>query len=143
MKLTRRGLRGIGVALTFLLVATPASAAWTNFGLGHSPSPDVATDAYPPDIVGDGLATVPGSEDSEELQDEIAIGPTQLDTNPPDLSTDDILQAPALADLLDGTNDVETQITQVPEPGTLALIALSLGGLGWRTASRTRSVKKT
>jgi hypothetical protein len=94
--------------------------------------------------MGDGLATVPGSEDSEEFQDEIAIGPTQLDTNPPDLSTDDILiQAPALTDLLEGTNDVETQITQVPEPGTFALIALSLGGLGWRAASRTRSVKKT
>lgn len=100
----------LSIAMTFLM-ATPASAA-----MWHKDLSDSDADTTPQaDPIGEPATAI------ELIQIDVPLNP--------DFGTGETLLPTSFADI--------TQITQVPEPGTLALMALALGGLGWKLRRRT------
>ena len=100
----------LSIAMTFLM-ATPASAAMWHKDLSDSD----ADTTFQTDPISEPATAI------ELIQIDVPLNP--------DFGTGETLLPTSFADI--------TQITQVPEPGTLALMALALGGLGWNSRRRT------
>jgi hypothetical protein len=130
MKLNWKASLTIAIALASL-TATPAWAAWRSFDLSGYPDSAGALDNGP---ISEGDSGV-----SEELLEELGIEPEPIET--PVSFTDEIFQEPLPQNLLVNVFNDGPQITQVPEPGSLALLTLGLGALAWRHRARSRASK--
>lgn len=130
MKLTWKASLTIAIALASL-AATPAWAAWRSFDLSGYADSGAALD--------NGLISEGDSGVSDELPGELEIEPELIET--PVSFTDEIFQEPLPQNLLVNAFNDGPQITQVPEPGSLALFTLGLGALGWRHRARSRASK--
>jgi hypothetical protein len=129
MKLPRKVLWGMGVALTFVVV-TPASAGWNIYDIGKYPRTPPASEgtAAPQDLFEESLDEESVEEALNDLpQDDGGEGTSGTGVDDLLLDTRSLPNDP-----VDDPGPIGgSQMTQVPEPGTLALLTLGLGALGF------------
>ena len=137
MNLPRKVLWGMGVALTFLIM-TPVSAGLNTYGMGTYRGTPPASEATP----------APQDPVQEPVDDgfiEKALNDLTQDDGgegTPGTGLEDLLQdTRSLPNepVNDGGSNGDLQATQVPAPGTLALVAIGMGALGF---GRRRKLRK-
>jgi hypothetical protein len=137
MNLPRKVLWGMGVALTFLIM-TPVSAGLNTYGIG-------TYRGTPPASHGSPAPQGPVQESLDEEFLEKALNDLTQDDGgegTPGTGLEDLLQdTRSLPNepVSDGGSNGDLQVTQVPAPGTLALLAMGIGALGF---SRRRKLAK-
>ena len=113
MQSARSAITALGIALA--LVAMPASAGW--YYQNSAPSGDTATPGVLEDDPIDLL------EELKQVDNDLS--PTDLGNETPQLG-----ELPVLLSIQSDTVNERLQITQVPEPATLSLVAMALIGIG-------------
>jgi hypothetical protein len=129
LELDMQPIRTVITALGFALalVAMPASAGW--YYVNTAPSGDTET---PGELLDEQTLV---EDDPIDVPEDL----TQLDNDPPALGEETLPFEPPvlLTDPSFDTTSEGSEITQVSEPATISLLALTLLGLGWTRGRRS------